>query len=140
MATLTLELAEECIRRVKQEATGMDISLSIAVVNEASTLVAYARMGDRPGHFGERLAIAKALTALAFQRTTQECLERFGQYPANNYIVTMSSLYPGEFCVTPGGAPIVVDGRVIGAVGVSGSTPENDHVCTVEALKGFRVE
>ncbi len=140
MVRMTLELAEECIRRVKRQAAEMQIELSIAVVNEAGKLVAYVRMGDRPAGFGEKLAVAKAKTAAAYQRTTLDCLQRFGEYPSNNYIVTMSAMYPGEFCVTPGGVPLVAGGRLIGAVGVSGSTPENDHQCVTKAIGDLVLE
>jgi len=66
MARLTLNLAEECIRRVKSKASGMGVKLSIAVVDETGKLVAYVRMGEKRGAFGEKLAIAKAQTAVAY--------------------------------------------------------------------------
>jgi uncharacterized protein GlcG (DUF336 family) len=137
VAGMTLDLAEECIRRVKLKAAAMGIELSIAVVNETGKLIAYVRMGDHPAGFGEKLAIAKAKTAAAYRRTTLDCLQRFGEYPANNYIITMSAMYPGEFCVTPGGVPILTDGRLVGAIGVSGSTPENDHQCAQEIVESL---
>lgn len=136
-AAMTLELAEECIRRVKLKATEMKISLSIAVLDDAGKMVAYVRMGQNPGGFGEKLAIAKARTAVAFRRTTQESLDRYANLPANYYIIETSALYPGEFCVVPGGAPLISNGELIGGVGVSGSTSENDHKCVTEALTGI---
>jgi uncharacterized protein GlcG (DUF336 family) len=139
MAGMTLELAEECIGRVKAKATELSINLSIAVLDEAGRMVAFARMGTNSGGFGEKLAIAKARTAVGFRRTTQESLERYANLPANYYIVNMSSLYPGEFCVTPGGAPILVKGELLGGVGVSGSTAENDHKCVTEAIAGIGI-
>jgi uncharacterized protein GlcG (DUF336 family) len=137
MPAMTLEIAEECIRRVKVKATEMKISLSIAVLDDAGRMVAFARMGQNPGGFGEKLAIAKARTAVAFRRTTQESLERYANLPANYYITNTAALYPGEFCVVPGGAPIITDGQLLGGVGVSGSTSENDHKCVTEALAGM---
>jgi uncharacterized protein GlcG (DUF336 family) len=137
---MTLPLAEACIEAAKRKATAMGIELSIAVVNDMGKLVVYVRMGDHLGGFGEKLAIAKAKTAAAYRRTTLDSLERFGHYPSNNYIVTMSAMYPGEFCVTPGGVPIVSEGRVIGALGVSGSTPENDHACAAEVVESLALE
>ena len=139
MASMTLELAEECIRRVKAKATEMNINLSIAVLDEAGKMVAFARMGHIRGGFGEKLAIAKARTAVGFRRTTQESLDRYAGLPANYYIIQTSALYPGEFCVVPGGAPIVINGEFLGGVGVSGSTSENDHKCVTEAIVGITV-
>ena len=137
---MTLSLAEECLQRIKAKAKEMGAVMSIAVVDEAGALMAYARMRDNPGMLGERLPVVKAKTAVAYRRSTQDSLERFAAYPGNNYIITMSAMYPGEFCVTPGGVPILADGEVIGGVGVSGSTPENDHQCAKEALDGLKVK
>jgi uncharacterized protein GlcG (DUF336 family) len=94
MTAMTLELAEECIRRVKAKAAEMKIMLSIAVLDEAGRMVAFARMGQNPGVFGEKLAIGKARTTVAFRRTTQESLERYANLPANYYI-TNTRLVPG---------------------------------------------
>jgi uncharacterized protein GlcG (DUF336 family) len=137
MVKMTLSLAEECVRKVKHKAEQMRVSISIAVVDEAGKLVAYARMGDRPGGFGEKLAIAKAKTAVAYRRTTKATLDNFEKRAGNYYIVGMSGLYPEDFWAGPGGAPVVVDGEVVGGVGVSGSSPENDHRCVTEALEGL---
>jgi uncharacterized protein GlcG (DUF336 family) len=134
---MTLELAEECIRRVKAKAIAMGISLCIAVVDDGGKLIAYVRMGDKRGGFGEKLATAKARTAVGFKRTTQESLERYANLPANYYIISTSALYPDEFCVVPGGAPVINNGELLGGVGVSGSTSENDHKCVTEALEGL---
>lgn len=134
---MTLGLAEECVGRVKRRAEQMQVSMSIAVVDEAGKLVAYARMGDRPGSFSEKLAIAKAKTAVAYRRTTKATMENFEKRAGNYYIVGMSGLYPEDFWAGPGGAPVVVEGEVVGGVGVSGSSPENDHRCVTEALQGM---
>lgn len=139
MPLMTLSLAEECVRRIKSKAEELGVDMAIAVVDDAGKLVAYARMMPRSGGFGERLAVAKAKTAVAYRRSTKESLERYADYPSNNYIVTMSALCPGEFCVVPGGAPLVIEGKLIGGVGVSGSTPENDHECVMEALQGITI-
>jgi uncharacterized protein GlcG (DUF336 family) len=137
MPLMTLNLAEECVRRIKAKANELGAEMSIAVVDEAGKLVAYARMMPRSGGFGDKLAVAKAKTAVAYRRTTKESLDRYANYPGNNYIVTMSSMCPAEFCVVPGGAPLIIEGQLIGGVGVSGSTPENDHRCVTEALEGI---
>ena len=137
---MTLSLTEECIRRVKQKATEMGVNMSVAVVNDAGKLVAYARMGEASGGFGEKISIAKAKTAVALRRDTKETMERYSNYPGNYFIVGMSGLYPDEFWGGPGGAPVTIDGELLGGVGVSGSTPDNDHKCVKEALEGIRLK
>ena len=81
----------------------MAINLSIAVLDEAGKMVAFARRGSIRGGFGEKLAIAKARTAVGFRRTTQESLDRYAGLPP---IITLfrqrlsipvnSVSYPGE--------------------------------------------
>jgi uncharacterized protein GlcG (DUF336 family) len=134
MSTMTLDLAEECVRRVKEKAKEMKLTMFIAVVDEMGKLVAFARMGEASGGFGEKIAIAKAKTAVAYKRDTKETMERYASYPGNYFIVGMSGLYPDEFWAGPGGVPVVMDGKLVGGLGVSGSTPENDHKCVTEAL------
>ena len=138
MSKMTLDLAEECIRRVKEKATEMKVNMFIAVVDEMGKLVAFARMGESSGGFGEKISIAKAKTAVAYKRDTKETMERYANYPGNYFIVGMSGLYPDEFWAGPGGVPVIVDGKLVGGLGVSGSTPENDHKCATEALANMQ--
>jgi glc operon protein GlcG len=135
MTPMTLELAEECIRRVKAQATAMGLLMTIAVVDDAGKLVAFARMPRRSGSFGEGLAIAKARTAVAYGRDTKATMENFTARAGNYYIVGMSGLYPQDFWAGPGGVPLIVNGEVICGVGISGSAPELDHQCITEALR-----
>jgi len=132
MAKMTLELAEECVRRTKEKATEMKLTMFIAVVDEMGKLVTFTRMGESGIGFGEKISIAKAKTAVAYKRDTKETMERYSQYPGNYFITGMAGLYPDEFWAGPGGVPIIVDGQLVGGLGVSGSTPENDHKCATE--------
>ncbi|MGH7825414.1 MAG: GlcG/HbpS family heme-binding protein [Candidatus Binatia bacterium] len=134
MAKMTLELAEEYVRATKERASQMKLNMFIAVVDEMGKLVAFARMAESSIGFGEKISIAKAKTAVAYRRDTKETMERYANYPGNYFIVGMSGLYPEEFWGGPGGAPIIVDGQLLGGLGVSGSTPENDHKCATEAI------
>jgi uncharacterized protein GlcG (DUF336 family) len=134
MAKMTLELADQYIRATRERASQMKLNMFIAVVDEMGKLVAFARMGESSIGFGEKISIAKAKTAVAYKRDTKETMERYANYPGNYFITGMSSLYPDEFWAGPGGAPIIVDGELLGGLGVSGSTPENDHKCVTEAI------
>ena len=134
MAKMTLELAEQCVRKAKEKATEMKLTMFIAVVDEMGKLVSFARMGDSGIGFGEKISIAKAKTAVAYKRDTKETMERYAQYPGNYFIVGMNGLYPDEFWAGPGGVPIMVDGQLVGGLGLSGSTPENDHRCATETI------
>jgi uncharacterized protein GlcG (DUF336 family) len=138
MANMTLEVAEECVRKAKEKATEMKVNMFIAVVDEMGKLIAFARMGESSIGFGEKISIAKAKTAVAYKRDTKETMERYANYPGNYLIVGMSGLYPDEFWAGPGGVPVIVDGQLVGGLGVSGSTPENDHKCATEAIASIQ--
>jgi len=140
MIRMTLDLAEECIRRAKLKATEMRANMSIAVVDDTGKLVAYAHMGDKRGGFGEKKSIAKARTGMAYRRDTKASMEDFANRPGNYFIIGMSAMYPDEFWAGPGGAPIIIEGEVVGGLGVSGSSPDNDHRCVTEALDGLEIE
>ena len=71
MAKMTLELADECVRRAKEKARELKLVMFIAVVDEMGKLVSFARMGESSIGFGEKISIAKAKTAVAFKRDTK---------------------------------------------------------------------
>ena len=138
MAKMTLELAEECIRKAKEKAVEMKVAMFIAVVDEMGKLVAFARMGETGIGFGEKISMAKAKTAVAYKRTTKETMDRYANYPGNYFITAMAGLHPDEFWAGPGGVPIIVGGQLVGGLGVSGSTPDNDHKCATEAIANIQ--
>lgn len=135
---MSLALAEECIRRVKEKAVEFGLTVSIAVVDDTGSLVAYARMGERRVGYGEKVAVAKAKTAVAFRKDTTAVLEGFAGKPGNYNIIGLSAMYPGEFWPGPGGVPIIIDGDLMGAVGVAGPS-ETLHQCVTEALAGIKI-
>jgi len=134
MAKMTLELAEEYLRAAKEKAKEMKVDMFIAVVDEMGKLVAFARMGETSIGFGEKIAMAKAKTAVAYKRDTKDTMDRYANYPGNYFITGMAGLYPNEFWAGPGGVPIILNGQLLGGLGVSGSTPENDHKCATESI------
>jgi uncharacterized protein GlcG (DUF336 family) len=116
----------------------MKVIMFIAVVDEMGKLVAFARMGESSIGFGEKISVAKAKTAVAYKRDTKETMDRYANYPGNYFINGMAGLYPDEFWAGPGGVPIIVDGQLVGGLGVSGSTPDNDHKCATEAVANIQ--
>ncbi|NIO08751.1 MAG: hypothetical protein GTO40_12350 [Deltaproteobacteria bacterium] len=137
MAGMTLSLAEQCIGKIKTKAQEAGVEVSIAVVDEAGSLVAYARTGDKRVGFGEKVAIAKAKTAVAFKRNTQSIRDQFAGHPGNYNIIGLSAMYPGEFWVGPGGIPLLIKGELIGGVGVAGPSPEDLQTWVAMALEGI---
>ena len=125
--TLTLDHAIECINRGIAKARELGFLVAVAVVDEAGHLVACHRM-DGALWVTPEIARAKANAAAAFRASTHDLETRFGgarQLFAGN----VAGLDNYQFVFGRGAVPVVHDGRIIGAVGVSGAVPaENDHL------------
>ncbi len=125
--TLTLEQAIDHIDRGIAKARELGFLVTVAVVDEAGHLVASHRM-DGALWVTPEIARAKANAAAAFRASTQDLETRFGgarQLFAGN----VAGLDNYQFVFGRGAVPLVQEGRIIGAVGVSGAVPaENDHL------------
>ena len=117
--TLSLQIAQACAARAQQHALAMNKPVVIAVVDAGGHLVSLLRMDDAPVGSVE-VAQAKARCAAQFKRPTLAFAERVAKHEWG--VVTL----PGVVAVA-GGVPIVTEGEVIGAIGVSGGTPAQDH-------------
>jgi len=120
---ITLEQAEKMIAVAKDKSMALDTKMNIAIVDAGANLVAFARMnGAWLGSLD--ISIKKAKTARFFDMNTgvigelsQPGGSLFNIEHSNNGLITF-----------PGGIPVKDDnGNVIGAIGVSGSSVENDH-------------
>jgi uncharacterized protein GlcG (DUF336 family) len=123
---LTLKQALECIDKGAAKARELGFLVAIAVVDEAGHLIACHRM-DGALWVTPEIARAKANAAAAFRASTDDLEKRFSggrQLFASN----VAALEGCQFVFGKGAVPVVEDGRVIGAVGVSGAVPaDNDH-------------
>jgi len=125
MTELTLERVEQCLRQGKAKAKELNVEAAIVVVDEAGHLAGALRM-DNALWVTPEIAQAKAVTAAAFRASTAELEERWKARPL--FAQSIVGLGPGRFVPTKGAAPIIENGRVIGAVGVSGGIPADlDH-------------
>jgi uncharacterized protein GlcG (DUF336 family) len=120
---ITLLEAEKAILKAKQKSTEIDTKMNIAVVDSGANLVAFARM-DGAWLGSLDISIKKAKTARYFDMNTGVIgeLSQPGQ-PLFNIEHSNDGL-----STFPGGVPIKnAEGEIIGAIGVSGSSVENDH-------------
>ncbi len=119
--------ALECIDNGLAKARELGFLVAIAVVDEAGHLVACHRM-DGALWVTPEIARAKANAAAAFRASTEDLETRFSgarQLFAGN----VAGLDNYQFVFGKGAVPLVQDGRIIGAVGVSGAVPaDNDHL------------
>ncbi len=122
---LTLKKAHECIERGFAKAEALGFKVAIAVVDDPGHLIACDRM-DGALWITPEIARAKANAAAAFRATTLELEERFAkrQLFADN----VATLGDYRFVFGRGAVPLVENGQITGAVGVSGAVPaDNDH-------------
>jgi glc operon protein GlcG len=106
------------------EARKNNWSMSIAVVGISGDLMYFERLGNT-SFASIDLAIHKARAAARFRSPTARFADRLAAGPANIYLLSFDGFIAGR-----GGDLIVASGKVIGAIGVSGSTATNDEQVT----------
>ena len=131
MIELTLAMAQRCVEAGHSRAKELGTSMTVSVVDEAGRLVMTAR-GDGAPFFTPETSRGKAVAAAAFRRTTRDLVDARVKNPA--FWESVPALLMGQALPSTGGVPIVVDGRVIGAVGCGGGTAEQDHECAVAGV------
>ncbi|MGH7339474.1 MAG: GlcG/HbpS family heme-binding protein [Candidatus Rokuibacteriota bacterium] len=117
---ITLEQAKKVMAGAEAEAKKNNWNVVVAVLDSGGNVVMLQRMDG--AQFGSlEVAKDKAYSAVAFRRPTKAFDDALAQGGANLRLLKLSGASPLE-----GGIPIVVDGKLIGAVGVSGVTAAQD--------------
>jgi uncharacterized protein GlcG (DUF336 family) len=121
---LTLEDAKVVLKGAEKKAKEIGIDMDIAVVDDGGNLLALYRM-DRAKITSIDIAINKAFTAAGATKATHEYAEiavtggsAFGIHVSNR----------GRFMIFGGGLPIFVDGYIVGGVGCSSGSVEEDRM------------
>ena len=121
-ATVTLAEAKRMLSAAEIKATSLGIAYNIAIVDAGGHLVAFVRQdGALIGSID--LAIDKAMTARFFDKTTSE-LATLAQSGKPLFGIQESNA--GKIVIFGGGVPIVSEGNIVGAVGTSAGTVEQD--------------
>lgn len=130
---LSLADARELLAAAEAKSEEIGIPMDVAVVDESGNLIAFVRM-DGAKQSSIDIAIDKAWTAACAKRPTAFYNEMavpgkptFGIDKSNH----------GRFMVIPGGIPIEAAGVVVGAVGVSAGTAEQDTVVAQAAVDAY---
>ena len=123
MTAVKLEDARRVISAAEKKATEIGQPMNIAVADEGGNIVAHVRM-DNAWIGSIDISMKKAYTSLAFDIETKELAkhsqsggEFFGIHASNN----------GKIMIFAGGIPLKLDGKVVGAIGVSGGSGDQDH-------------
>ena len=130
---ITLERAFQVVMAAREKALEIGVMMNIAVVDEGNNLLAFARM---PGAWLGSIDIAqsKAFTARAFDMPTRDLGKAsqpgeplFGIHASNH----------GKIIIFAGGIPLKDGDKVVGAIGVSGGTVEQDQEVAEAGVAAF---
>jgi uncharacterized protein GlcG (DUF336 family) len=121
-ANVTLEQAKKAIAAGQVEARKNNWPVAIAIVDNAGHLVAFEKM-DNTQTASVEVAQDKAVSAAIYRRTTKVVQDGLAAGGAGLRLLALRGMSPIE-----GGIPLVVDGKIIGGIGVSGVTSEQDGV------------
>ncbi len=132
--TLTLKGAEAVIAAAKSEAQRLNAPGGvIAVVDDGGNLMALERI-DGTFSAGANISIGKARTAVMFKKPTRFFEELINSNGKGRTVMTALE----NFTPLIGGIPIVVDGQIVGGVGVSGAaTADQDEQLAIAGSKAF---
>jgi uncharacterized protein GlcG (DUF336 family) len=122
MGDITLTQAQALVDAAQQKAAEIDTLMDIAVVDAGGNLKAFARM-DGAWLGSIDISIRKARTARYFDMNTGD-IGALSQPGGPLYNIEVSNTGLITF---PGGIPLTLNGEVVGGIGVSGSSVENDH-------------
>jgi glc operon protein GlcG len=134
---LNLAGAEKALAAAKEKASELGTKSNIAIVDDGGHLISFARMdGARPA--SGQTALTKAVSAATFRQET-------GTLPAKGEpdlhlslsIQNAAAASGGKITTLKGGVPILVDGQVIGAIGVGGGTGEQDALVAKAGIKAL---
>ena len=133
MSAVTLEAARRAISAAEKKAKEIGQPMNIAVVDEGGNLVAHVRM-DGAWIGSIDISQKKAYTSRAFDIATKDLATHsqsggqfFGIHASNN----------GKIMIFAGGVPLKKDGKIVGAIGVSGGSGGQDHAVAEAGSTAF---
>jgi glc operon protein GlcG len=120
---VSLETAKKVAAPAIAEATKNNWTVAVAVVDPAGNLVYYEKM-DNTQLGSANVAVDKARTAALFKRPSKAFQDALAAGGDSVRILRLQGVVPVE-----GGIPLVVEGKIVGAIGVSGATSAQDAQC-----------
>jgi len=132
-ASLSLNDAKRMLQAAEATATDIGIAYNIAIVDAGGALVAFVRQ-DGALMGSVELAISKAVTARMFDKPTS-LLAELAQPGAPLYGIQQA--HSGRVVIFGGGVPVMLEGVIVGAVGTSAGTVEQDIMVANAAVAAF---
>lgn len=127
-----IEAAKKAAALAAAEAKKNNWTMAIAIVDGGGNLVYFEKMdGTQIGSI--RVSQDKARSAALFKRPTKAFQDGVAGGGAGLRLLKLEGGMPIE-----GGVPLIVDGKIIGAIGVSGGSSEEDGICAQAAAAGLK--
>jgi glc operon protein GlcG len=130
--SINLENAKKAASLALAEALKNNWNMAAAIVDGAGNLVYFEKMDDT--QIGSiNVAIEKARSAALFKRPTQVFEDALASGGGGLVVLGVPGVFPLE-----GGIPLLMDDNIVGAIGVSGETPQQDGQCAKAAADDFK--
>ena len=126
---LTIAIAKQIATASEREAARNHWNIFIAIVDDGGNVMYLERM-DGAQLASHEVSVAKARSALLFKRPTKAMEEAVAAGRA--VVMTLPQVVPVE-----GGVPLIADGQIVGAIGISGVTSAQDGVVAQAGVDEF---
>jgi uncharacterized protein GlcG (DUF336 family) len=131
---ITSEEARRIISTAEQKAQEISQPMNIAVVDAGTNLKAFLRMED--AWLGSiAISIDKAFTSASFRMSTQDLVDLT---QPGQPLFGLNTTNEGRIVIFAGGIPLERDGEVVGAIGVSGGTVDQDQEVAEAGVNAFQ--
>lgn len=132
---LSQSLALRILEAITKKAEALQIKVNAAIVDDGANLKAFIRMDQAPLLSGT-IAQNKAYTAAAFGKPTHEWYPMIKDEPP----LLTGIVHTDRLVIFGGGIPLFYSGVLVGGIGVSGGTSDQDVKCALSGLKVFEEE
>jgi len=134
MQSLTLEIANLIVDKSLEKGRELGLAPLAVVVLDAGGYIKVLKREDKSGLLRSEIAIGKAWGVLGMGFGGRELARRAAKVPT--FFNALSDLSGGRMVPVPGGVIIrSPSGEILGSVGISGDTSENDEICAVYGIK-----
>ena len=133
MAELSLDVARKILDAALAKAVEKKFKPLVITILDVRGAVKVTAAQDGTSLMRAEIAHGKAYGALAMGMGSRALFQRSKEQPS--FIGAMNGLAQGRLVPVPGGVLIQKDGALLGAVGVSGDTSDNDEICAIAGIE-----
>jgi glc operon protein GlcG len=130
--SILLENAKKAAASALAEARKNSWTMAVAIVDPGGHLVYFEKM-DETQIGSSRIALEKARSSALFKRPTKSFQEMLASGPDGLRVFGLGGAVPVE-----GGVPLVMDGKIVGAIGMSGGTSAQDGQCAAAGANALK--